>query len=133
MSDRERGKLEWAELKVIEDTHTGMAVRLQVGQGVGRPQYSFEFGRMREGKFLRFQRMQYDAVNGQVTVDHGVDFDVLRLLIEQATELVRQTQQAREEEFQSRRQSNKGDGGGGNKGSKSKRRIGTHGRYEEGY
>lgn len=126
MSERERPKLEWTDLKTFVDEPTGLAIRLQQGVGTGRPQYSAELGRVRDGKFLRFQRVQYDTDDaGTVSVQDICDFSVLQRLGEEVKAFVRDTQQQRENEFKQRRQERDGRGGG-----KKGRRVGTHGRFD---
>lgn len=130
MSERERPKLEWSDLKTFVDESTELAVRIQQGLGTGRPQYSVELGRMRENKFLKFLRMQYDTDDaGNVTVE-PFSREAYDRLMTLAEEHVKAVQQTREAEFQAKRQEREERGGNDRGGGRGKRRVGTHGRYD---
>lgn len=137
-----RPPLKWSDVKTFVD-ETGqseVAVRLSRGDGQGRPQFSLEFGKMRNGQFLRHQRVQYSTENGMVNVQ-PFEVDVLGRLIQQALDVARDLLQTREDEFQVKqaarvnserqREPRRDDRRGGvGRDESGRRRRGTHGRYD---
>lgn len=87
------------------------AVRVQTNDG-GRPRYSYEFGKMRDGKFLRFVAAGVETFDGSVNVPE-LDMVALATVMPKCYAAVREDAQRREDEFQARRGSRPGGGGGG--------------------
>jgi hypothetical protein len=136
-----RPPLQWSEVKVFVDEtgQSDVAVRLARGDGQGRPQFSLEIGKCRDGKFLRHQRVQYTTDNGVVTV-RAFDVETLARLVAGAEAMAQEVLQTREDEFQVRqasrmrpeprpaRSDHMREGLG--RDEKGRRRRGTHGRYD---
>jgi hypothetical protein len=93
----DRPKLEWVPLKIFVDMQSDFAMRLQYAEGVGRPQYSVELGKMRGDMFMRYQRIQYNTDRGTVNVREFYDLDAIGRLMDEVKVFVQQEQQRRED------------------------------------
>lgn len=90
----DRPKSNWQDLVTITQEGSDLAVRVQFSD-LARPQYSFEIGRMREGKFLRFMRAFLQNDNGKVTVQ-PLDTELLKVLVAEAERRIAEDAEQRE-------------------------------------
>lgn len=93
---QDRPKLEWVPLKIFVDLQSDYAMRLQYAEGVGKPQYSVEIGKMRGDMFMRYQRIQYNTDRGLVSVKDFYDLDAIGRLMNEVKLFVQAEQQRRE-------------------------------------
>ena len=93
---QDRPKLEWVPLKIFVDLQSDYAMRLQYAEGVGKPQYSVEIGKMRGDMFMRYQRIQYNTHRGLVSVKDFYDLDAIGRLMNEVRLFVQAEQQRRE-------------------------------------
>ena len=100
----ERPRTIWKDLATITSPKTDLAIRVQTNES-GRPQYSYEVGKMREGKFLRFIRMDMITEMGKVSVV-PLDLDAFAQLWADASAAAVVDGQRREDEFSARRNGN---------------------------
>ena len=76
-------------------------MRVQTNES-GRPRYSAQLGKLRDGKFLQFIAFDVQAFNGTVAVT-PLDLMALMPLLVIAQEAVRKDAQRREDEFRGQR------------------------------
>lgn len=104
------------------------AVRVQTRE-TGRPVYSYEFGKMREGKFLRYIAAGVMTFDGTVSVPE-LDLGELMKIMPACYAAVREDAQRRENEYQSQRAPRRDDGGYG-RPDNTQRRTGKTERQRE--
>lgn len=112
----------WKDLATITGDGTDWAVRVQTNDG-GRPRYSYEFGKMRDGKFLRFVSANLQTFNGVVTFT-ALDLTALAPLVLRAEAEMVKDAERREAEFQARRPPRNDGGGFGRPEGQDERRTG---------
>lgn len=117
----DRPALQWAELKVFAEEGSDLAVCVQRGEGSGRPQYSIGFGRLRDGKFLKFVRVGYKVEESGLVALDDLDIEAYIPLALRAKAFIRDEQQKREDEFQARRREQPQRDRGNNRGKKGRR------------
>src|SRR5574343_910483 len=88
-----RPPLVWKDLITITDPHklTEWAVRVQTNES-GRPRYSAQLGKLRDGKFLQFIAFEVQSFDGLITVE-PIDLMALLPLLVIAQEEVRKDAQ----------------------------------------
>lgn len=90
----DRSKSNWEDLVTVTQQGSDLAVRVQF-LDFTRPQYSFEIGRMRDGKFVRFMRALLSTNGGRVSIQH-LDGEVLKVLVAEAERLIEADAEKRE-------------------------------------
>ncbi len=125
--DRQQGdrpKSNWIDLDIVTAEGTDLAIRVQTTDA-GKALYSYEFGRVYNGKFFRSVRAELTFASGQVTL-HPFDLTRYQPLLHAAEAIALADAQRREAAFQARR------GGGGGGGYAEPRRDRDEGRGRRG-
>ena len=104
-----RPPIVWKDLTTVTQDGTDWAVRVQTNES-GRPRYSYEFGKLRDGKFLRFVSADVQTFDGSVSMT-PLDITPLTTLLAKAEDAMYQDAQRREDAFQAQRGSRPGGGG----------------------
>jgi hypothetical protein len=128
--DPNRPPPSYKDLGTVQSPDSDWAVRVQTRE-TGRPVYSYEFGKMREGKFLRYVAAGVTTFDGIVTVPE-LDWQEIGKCMPACYAVIREDAQRRESEYQSQRPSRRDDGGGyGRPDNNSQRRTGKTERQRE--
>lgn len=94
-----RPPIVYKDLTTVSDPNTGLAIRVNTNDGSGRPRYSYEFGKLRDGKFLRYIAADVLTFEGRAEV-HVLDLFEYDELLVKAKEAMTVDAQQREDKFQ---------------------------------
>ena len=90
----DRPKSNWQDLITVTQQGTELAVRVQLSDGP-RPQYSYQLGRMREGKFLPFMRAFLHSEQGRFSLV-PLDLEVMKTIVAEAERFICEDAEKRE-------------------------------------
>lgn len=127
-TDPNRPPPSYKDLGVYTSIDSDWAVRVQTRE-TGRPVYSYEFGKMRDGKFLRYVAAGVTTFDGTVNVPE-LDWQEIGKILPACYTAVREDAQRRENEFQAQR-GPRNDGGGYARPDNTQRRTGKTDRERE--
>ena len=96
-----RPPIVWKDLTTVTEDGTDWAIRVQTNES-GRPRYSYEFGKLREGKFLRFVSADIQTFDGAVNLQ-PLDTRPIVSLVAKAEAAMFEDAQRREDSFQAQR------------------------------